>query len=75
MKCFKSLNDFVCIYLGEGRRGALINASLCVGTHSQTLKQNRLTAKFGMDKTLMAPHMCKAFRPVPSGGLFKAGQK
>ena len=35
--------NFLCIYLGEGRGGALIShACICMGTHSQPFLQNRL---------------------------------
>ena len=36
--------NFLCIYLGEkgGGGGGCTNASICMGTHSQPLLQNRL---------------------------------
>ena len=34
------LMNFLCIYLGE--KGGCTNACICMGTHSQSLLQNRL---------------------------------
>ena len=51
--CVENFNDFLCIYLGEGRRGCT-NACICMGTHSQPLQQNHLMnlMKLGMDEVL-----------------------
>ena len=35
--------NFLCIYLGVKGGGGCTNACLCIGTHSQTLLQNRFT--------------------------------
>ena len=40
LKCFKNINEFLCIYLGEGR--GCTNARICIGTHSQSLLRNHL---------------------------------
>ena len=43
-KCLKIFNEFLCIYLDEGKGGGCTNACIHVstGTHSQPLLQNRL---------------------------------
>ena len=38
---FRFLMNFLCIYSDEGS-GGCTNACICIGTHSQTLLQNRL---------------------------------
>ena len=35
-------NDFLCIFLGEGKGGGGVNACMCIGTHIQPLMLNRL---------------------------------
>ena len=43
--CLKNFNEFLCIYLDEGKGGGggwCTNACICMGTHSQPFLQCRL---------------------------------
>ena len=74
---YEFLMNFLCIYLGEKKGGGCTNACICMGTHNQPLLQNRFmdVMKLGKDEVLMVPYKCFCFRPDPSRGRSKAGQK
>ena len=73
LRCFKKSYEFLCIYLGEGMGwGCCTNACICIGTHSQSLLQNRL---MDFDETWMKYSMSltcfKAFWPGGSRAVPK----
>ena len=69
---YMNFNEFLCIYLGEGRE--CTNAcNICMGTHSQTFLYRTdwwIFTKLGREEVSMVPYKCCCFsaRSVPGRG-------
>ena len=58
LNTWRILMNFICIYLGEGRGGALMHVYVwehIVSLYDRTARL--MFTKLGMDEVLMAPHM------------------
>ena len=68
--------NFLCIYLGEKKGGALMHVYVWEHIVSLYYRTARwMFTKLGRDEVLMVPYKCCCFRPDPSRGGSRAGQK